>query len=55
MQHVDPKPAGFGDRLRMLSVMYEFLSERDRVRPVKFDEFGGVQELETKPCRGGEG
>ncbi len=55
MQHVDPKPAGFGDRLRMLSVMYEFLSERDRVRPVAFADSGGVQEFETKPCRDSQG
>jgi pimeloyl-ACP methyl ester carboxylesterase len=52
MRHVDPRPAGFGDRLRMLSVMYDFLKERDRARPVEFAG-PGVDELETRPCRDG--
>ncbi|MCK5274651.1 MAG: hypothetical protein KAR37_08400 [Alphaproteobacteria bacterium] len=50
MQHVDPKPAGFGDKMRMLSMMYDFLTERDRVRPVEFAE-PGVDELGARPCR----
>lgn len=52
MQHVDPKPAGLGDKLRMLSMMYDFLKERDRVRPMKFAG-NPVEELHTTPCRGG--
>lgn len=52
MQHVDPKPAGLGDKIRMLSVMYDFLSERDRERPVEVDE-SGVEELQARPCREG--
>lgn len=50
MQHVDPKPAGLGDKLSMLSMMYDFLTERDRVRPAKFAG-SRVEELHATPCR----
>ena len=52
MQHVDPKPAGFGDKLRMLSMMYYFLTERDRERPVEAAA-RAAEELHTAPCRDG--
>ncbi|MEN8195893.1 MAG: RNA methyltransferase, partial [Pseudomonadota bacterium] len=52
MQHVDPKPAGFGDKLRMLSMMYDFLTERDRERPVELVD-PGVKEMGARPCREG--
>lgn len=32
MQHVDPGPAGFGDKLKMLAAMQALLRERDKVR-----------------------
>lgn len=51
MQHVDPKPAGLGDKIRMWSMMYDFLTERDRKRPEPRDA-AGVAELESAPCRG---
>jgi hypothetical protein len=35
IEHVDPGPAGLADKLRMLAAMYEFLRERDTVRPPK--------------------
>jgi acetyl esterase/lipase len=52
MQHVDPKPAGFGDKMRMLSMMYDFLTERDRERPPEPAD-PGVEELGARPCREG--
>jgi acetyl esterase/lipase len=52
MQHVDPKPAGFGDKMRMLSMMYDFLTERDRERPPEPAD-PGVEELGAMPCREG--
>lgn len=52
MQHVDPKPAGLGDKLRMLSMMYDFLTERDRVRPPEAAD-DSIEELHTERCRGG--
>ena len=54
MQHVDPKPAGLGDKIRMLSMMYDFLKERDRVRPAVLTD-ASVEELSAKPCRGSAG
>lgn len=53
MQHVDPQPAGFGDKIRMLSMMYDFLKERDRERPVEIAGGGAVEELAERPCRAG--
>ncbi|MBE9555742.1 MAG: alpha/beta hydrolase [Proteobacteria bacterium] len=50
MQHVDPKPAGLGDQLSMLSMMYDFLKERDRERPEALDP-AGITQLAAKPCR----
>lgn len=52
MQHVDPKPAGLGDKIRMLSMMYDFLKERDRERPEARDA-AGIGEVTSKPCRDG--
>jgi hypothetical protein len=52
MQHVDPKPAGLGDKLSMLSMMYDFLTERDRIRPVEFAD-PEVEVLNSRPCRQG--
>lgn len=52
MQHVDPKPAGLGDKLSMLSMMYDFLKERDRVRPPEAAD-DSVEELHASRCRGG--
>jgi pimeloyl-ACP methyl ester carboxylesterase len=52
MQHVNPKPAGLGDKISMLSAMYEFLSERDRVRPSR-PGAANVQEINRRPCRQG--
>ena len=52
MQHVDPQPAGFVDKIRMLAMMYDFLKERDRVRPVT-SAVADVEELSAEPCRGG--
>lgn len=51
MQHVDPKPAGLGDRIRLLTVIYDFLKERDQVRPVSAAGAGRVLEMESEPCR----
>ena len=48
MQHVDPRPAGLGDKLTMLSVMYDFLKERDRVRPPAADA-AGISEIASRP------
>jgi len=52
MQHVDPKPAGLGDKLSMLSMMYDFLTERDRVRTPEAAD-NSIEELHTERCRGG--
>lgn len=52
MQHVDPKPAGLGDKIRMWSMMYDFLTERDRVRPEPRDA-AGIELLTSAPCRRG--
>ncbi len=50
LQHVDPKPAGLGDKLRMLSAMYGVLTERDRVRvPDKVAESSPLEGSAT-PC-----
>ena len=51
MQHVDPKPAGLGDKLSMLSMMYDFLTERDQVRPPAAAD-NSLEELHTVRCRG---
>jgi len=52
MKHVDPKPAGLGDKLSMLSMMYDFLTERDQVRPPEAAD-NSIEELHTEQCRGG--
>lgn len=51
MQHVDPKPAGLSDRIRLLSVVYDLLKERDRVRLVVADDEKMAHEIVSKPCR----
>lgn len=50
LQHVDPKPAGPGDSLRMLTAMYGVLSERDRVRvPLEKIDFSPL-DVPAAPC-----
>lgn len=48
--HVDPRGAGLGDKITLLSLMYDLLSERDRVRSVGKVDLG-IEVLEERPCR----
>lgn len=52
LTHVDPRGAGFEDKITLVSLMYDLLEERDRVRPVDAVDLN-IEELARRPCRGG--
>ena len=52
MQHVDPGPAGLGDKLKMLAAMQALLRERDRVRVPAVPVDKSPLTLPASPCGG---